>query len=115
IANACGGTDELRFAGCDRVRVPGNRLDRDSVCVDDGDLVFESLWGGVFISNLRFGGDLCTATLDVEILCVCVDARRSEILIKRQCWIETIGDVEEDVLIDAAVVGVEISIVPLVS
>ena len=42
-----------------------------------------------------------------------INAGRAEVRIERQRLVQLVGDVQADVLVDAAVVGVEVLVVPL--
>ncbi len=67
----------------------------------------------MLVSYLGFGGDPAVRRLNINVGRINVNAGRLQIRVKRQCLIKPVGDMQPDVLVYAAVVGVKVLVVPL--
>ena len=69
----------------------------------------------VLVPHLRLGVYHCLVVGDVEVGGIDIRTRRAEVGIERQRLVELSRDVQPHVLRDAAIVGVEVLVVPLVT
>ena len=81
------------------------------------DLDFQTLADRLvrLVSDLTFDSDSGFTRRDVEILAVDIGSRCSEVGIERQRLIYVVADVEPHVFVQAAVVGVEVAVAPLIA
>ena len=69
----------------------------------------------ILVLHLRLCVNHSLMVRDVEVGSIDIRARRAEVGIEGQCLVELIRDMQEYVLGDATVVGVEVTVVPLVT
>ena len=70
---------------------------------------------GVVVANLRFGMNGSLVLVNVEIGSIDVGTSGAEMAIQGQGLLQLIGNMQEHVLGYAAIVGVEVAVVPLIS
>ena len=70
---------------------------------------------GVFVLHLRFGVNHGLLAGDVEVGGIDVRSRRTQIRKQRQCLIQAVCHVQKHVFRNAAIVGIEVTVVPLVA
>ena len=104
-----------RLAGLQRDALAMEACHLAAVGIRHQRLVGEGAWPCVVVSHLRLSMYHSLAGSNVEVSGIDIGSRRTEAGVEGQRLVEPVGQMQEDVLGNAAVVGVEVAVVPLVA
>nr|GEU28280.1 hypothetical protein [Tanacetum cinerariifolium] len=115
VVHCRAGLDGGRGASGNGLRRPGKAGDLAAVAVAQLHVIGERAWRIVLVAHLRLRVDGGAVAGNVEIAGVHVHAGRAQAAIQRQRLVQPVGQVQPHVFWQAAVVGVEILVGPLVA